>query len=80
MNAKYKVAKKKLQDFVFAFSFFLSCAIISSDLGITKIDAGWVKYLTPTVWGLLFAFIIWPGNEERAKLKELKKAEGKFND
>ena len=73
MNAKYNTAKKRFRDFIFAFSWFLASAVIANDLGFTKLDIGWVKYLGPTLFGMLYAFLIWPGMKERARQRSLNR-------
>jgi hypothetical protein len=69
MNSNKKPLKKKFQDFAIAFSWFLSCDVISNDLGFTKLDESWFKYVGPTLFGLLWTFFIFPGNKT-AKKKE----------
>ena len=59
---------KKIKDFILYFGWLLGFETISADLGFTSMLSGWSKYLTPVVFGSLFAFVIFP-------LKEKKKAE-----
>jgi hypothetical protein len=51
---------KKLKDFIFAFTWMLSCEIIVSDLGIYIDNTIWGKYATAVGLGFAWAFYFQP--------------------
>lgn len=63
---------RKFKDFILAFGWLLGCETISMDLGLISNAQLWTKYLSPFVFGLLYAFLIWPN---RAKQKIAKEAQ-----
>ena len=57
---------QNIKDFLSAFCWMLTCDIIGRDLGILSSNRPvWDKYITPVVFGLLWAFYF--GNLQRKR-------------
>lgn len=51
---------QKLKDFILMFGWFLGFETLAKDIWTKPNEPLWSKYLTPIVFGLLFAFLILP--------------------